>query len=218
MTLSTVLPFVSLYITMTAMMSSPHRCEGFALSGISSATITTTMPKTSDSALFIFGRKSGRSTQKQKGMDSTSTTITSDTPKVQLKIIPSSSVVAKKPPANRDIDKILDTVSFLPEGVTQPKVVSSSSLITEVEVVAAHKAWGEGLVTFAKAYEERGYNEAKKVAQRVLNAAYGYAKGIPVLFKPTLASGNQTLHLLTLWVVIPSTPTMLALLFGDGVR
>ncbi len=38
MTLSTVLPFVSLYIMMMAMMSSPHRCEGFALSGISSAT------------------------------------------------------------------------------------------------------------------------------------------------------------------------------------
>jgi hypothetical protein len=178
-----------LYITMMTMMSSPHRCEGFALSGIS--TTVTTVPKISNSALFIFGRKSGRGTQKQKGKDSTPT-VTTDTPKVQLKIIPSSSVASKKPPAIRDIDKIFDTVSFLPEGVTQPKVVSSSSLITEAEVLAAHKAWGEGLVTIAKTYEERGYDEAKKVAQSVLNVAYGYAKGIPVLFKPTLASGNQT--------------------------
>jgi hypothetical protein len=32
----------------------------------------------------------------------------------------------------------------------------------------------------------------KTVSQQVLDAAYDYAKGIPVLFKPTLASGEQT--------------------------
>jgi len=79
--------------------------------------------------------------------------------------------------------------------VANPKVVSSSSLITEEEVLAAHKAWGDGLCLISKTYEEKGYNEAKKVAQQVLDAAYGYAKGIPVLFKPTLASGEQTFRL-----------------------
>jgi hypothetical protein len=79
--------------------------------------------------------------------------------------------------------------------VANPKVVSSSSIITEEEVLAAHKAWGDGLCLISKTDEEKGYAEAKKVAQQVLDAAYGYAKGIPVLFKPTLASGEQTFRL-----------------------
>jgi hypothetical protein len=79
--------------------------------------------------------------------------------------------------------------------VASPKVVSGSSIITEEEVLAAHKAWGDGLCLISKTYEEKGYAEAKKVAQQVLDAAYGYAKGIPVLFKPTLASGEQTFRL-----------------------
>ena len=41
---------------------------------------------------------------------------------------------------------------------------SSSSLITEAEVIAAHKAWGDGLCLIAKTYEDKGYEEAKKVA------------------------------------------------------
>ena len=86
-------------------------------------------------------------------------------------------------------------VDALPQGIAPPKVVSSSSVITEEEVLEAHKAWGNGLAAISKAYEERGYDYAKEVAQNVLDAAYGYAKGIPVLFKPTLASGKQTFRL-----------------------
>lgn len=84
----------------------------------------------------------------------------------------------------------MDANSYKPTLTT-----SSASLITEAEVIAAHKAWGEGLCLIAKTYEDKGYEEAKKVAQEVLDAAYGYAKGIPVLFKPTLASGKQTFRL-----------------------
>jgi len=72
---------------------------------------------------------------------------------------------------------------------------SSISIITEKEVIAAQKAWGEGLCLISKAYEEKGYEEAKEIAQSVLDGAYGYAKGIPVLFKPTLASGKQTFRM-----------------------
>ncbi len=76
-----------------------------------------------------------------------------------------------------------------------PLTASSAFLITHDEVLAAHKAWGDGLCLIATTYDEKGFEAAKDVAQTVLDAAYGYTKGIPVLFKPTLASGTQTFRL-----------------------
>ena len=63
--------------------------------------------------------------------------------------------------------------------------------ITEIELADARKAWGDGLIAIAKAYEADGITKARVVAEGVLDAAYGYDSG-PVLFKPTLASGEQT--------------------------
>jgi hypothetical protein len=74
-------------------------------------------------------------------------------------------------------------------------IISSNSIITEGEVINAQKTWGDGLILISKTYDEKGYEEAKKIAQDVLNSAYGYAKGVSVLFKPTLASGKQTFRL-----------------------
>ena len=63
--------------------------------------------------------------------------------------------------------------------------------ITTDELVAARNAWGEGLIAISKAFEEGGIDAARPVAEDVLDAAYGYNLG-SVLFKPTLASGDQT--------------------------
>lgn len=63
--------------------------------------------------------------------------------------------------------------------------------ITEAELAAARTNWGDGLIAIAKAYEAGGIDQARAVAENVLDAAYGYTLG-PVLFKPTLASGAQT--------------------------
>ena len=63
--------------------------------------------------------------------------------------------------------------------------------ITETELADARKAWGDALIAISKAYEADGIAEARAVAEGVLDAAYGYNLG-PVLFKPTLASGEQT--------------------------
>ncbi|MCY3984273.1 MAG: phosphoribosyl-AMP cyclohydrolase [Roseovarius sp.] len=63
--------------------------------------------------------------------------------------------------------------------------------ITETELANARKAWGDALIAIAKAYETDGIAKARKVAEGVLDAAYGYDFG-PVLFKPTLASGEHT--------------------------
>jgi len=63
--------------------------------------------------------------------------------------------------------------------------------ITETDLANARQAWGDALVAIAKAYEADGIDGARPVAEGVLDVAYGYNLG-PVLFKPTLASGEQT--------------------------
>lgn len=63
--------------------------------------------------------------------------------------------------------------------------------VTESEVLAAQKAWGEALVRIAKDFDEGGHAKAKATAAAVIDAAYGYQGG-PVLFKPTLTTEPQT--------------------------
>ena len=63
--------------------------------------------------------------------------------------------------------------------------------INETELAQAREAWGDALIAIAKAYEAEGIDGARAVAESVLDAAYGYNLG-PVLFKPTLASGEKT--------------------------
>lgn len=63
--------------------------------------------------------------------------------------------------------------------------------ITETELNQARTAVGDALIATSKAYETGGIDEARALANDVLDAAYEYNLG-PVLFKPTLASGEQT--------------------------
>jgi len=63
--------------------------------------------------------------------------------------------------------------------------------ISKQDLLAARTAWGEGLVAISRAYEDSGIDQARSVASKVLDAAYGYDLG-PVLFKPTLSGGEQT--------------------------
>lgn len=63
--------------------------------------------------------------------------------------------------------------------------------ITEADITAALTAWGEGKVAISKAFEDGGVEAARVVASAHLDANYGYDLG-PVLFKPTMASGEQT--------------------------
>ena len=63
--------------------------------------------------------------------------------------------------------------------------------ITEAEVMAAQKAWGDALIKISDDFASGGIVKAKATASAVLDAAYGYNMG-PVLFKPTLSSSPQT--------------------------
>lgn len=67
----------------------------------------------------------------------------------------------------------------------------NSKPITEAELAAAQQAWGKALIAISESYANGGREQAEKKARAVLDAAYGYNFG-PVLFKPTLASGEQT--------------------------
>ncbi|WBY15626.1 phosphoribosyl-AMP cyclohydrolase [Erythrobacteraceae bacterium WH01K] len=60
--------------------------------------------------------------------------------------------------------------------------------ITEQEVVAAQKAWGEGIVNIGKVYSAGG--DYEKAAADHISEFYAYDQSL-VLFKPTLASIEQ---------------------------
>jgi hypothetical protein len=66
-----------------------------------------------------------------------------------------------------------------------------STAITEAEVLAAQRAWGDALVAIATAHEREGAAAARRLAEQVIDTAYGYQFGA-VLFKPTLTVAPQT--------------------------
>ena len=82
---------------------------------------------------------------------------------------------------------------------TTGSVVAPSSLktplvnraITESEVLAAERAWGDALVAISTTYDTKGIEAARALAEKVIDTAYAYQFG-PVLFKPTLAVAPQT--------------------------
>jgi hypothetical protein len=79
--------------------------------------------------------------------------------------------------------------AWAPLAAAKPPVANFA--VTEAEVLAAQKAWGDALVQISKDYEAGGRDKATATATAVLDAAYGYKHG-PVLFKPTLTVAPQT--------------------------
>ena len=65
------------------------------------------------------------------------------------------------------------------------------STITDQELTEARSIWGDALIAISKAYDDSGIESARSAAEEAIDAAYGYDFS-PVLFKPTMASGEQT--------------------------
>lgn len=63
--------------------------------------------------------------------------------------------------------------------------------ITETELAYTRKNWSIALIALSNIYEESGIEAATELARKSIDIFYGYDLG-PVLFKPTLASGEQT--------------------------
>jgi hypothetical protein len=92
-------------------------------------------------------------------------------------------VIAKTPILNSDKSSGAVSIVKVPTKATKS--------ISESEVVAAQKAWGEALVSISTTYEQKGITAAKSLAEKTIDSAYGYQFG-PVLFKPTLTVSPQT--------------------------
>jgi len=63
--------------------------------------------------------------------------------------------------------------------------------ISEPEVTAAQQAWCKALTDISATHDSAGQPAAKALAEKVIDAAYGYQLGA-VLFKPTLTVNPQT--------------------------
>ncbi len=79
----------------------------------------------------------------------------------------------------------------VPAGAASAQAVVVNQAISETEVLAAQKAWCGALVSISGAYAAQGMPAAKALAEKVIDAAYGYQMGV-VLFKPTLTVAPQT--------------------------
>ena len=73
--------------------------------------------------------------------------------------------------------------------VAKPVVVDRA--ISEQETLAAQQTWCKALVDISTTHERDGQAAAKALAEKVIDAAYGYQLGV-VLFKPTLTVNPQT--------------------------
>ena len=73
----------------------------------------------------------------------------------------------------------------------QAQVTTVNRAISEPEVQAAQQAWCKALVEISTAHTNHGQAAAKALAEKVIDAAYGYQMGA-VLFKPTLTVNPQT--------------------------
>ncbi|MCC5826178.1 phosphoribosyl-AMP cyclohydrolase [Alkalimonas sp.] len=85
----------------------------------------------------------------------------------------------------------LVSIAVLSMASSQVLAAVVNNNITEAEVEQAQQAWGKALIAISSAYSSGGREQAEQKARQVLDAAYGYGQGA-VLFKPTLASGEQT--------------------------
>ena len=65
------------------------------------------------------------------------------------------------------------------------------SEITETELANARIDWGDALIAISITFDTEGIEAATEIANRALDAVYDYEFG-PVLFKPTMASGEHT--------------------------
>lgn len=74
-------------------------------------------------------------------------------------------------------------------GIASATVVNQG--ISEAEVLAAQNSWCQALVQISQTHATQGQAAAKALAERVIDAAYGYQMGA-VLFKPTLTVAPQT--------------------------
>jgi hypothetical protein len=81
--------------------------------------------------------------------------------------------------------------ALLPAAAATAQTTVVNQAVTEAEVLGAQKAWCGALVEISRVDDTQGQPAAKALAEKVIDAAYGYQMGA-VLFKPTLTVAPQT--------------------------
>ena len=79
--------------------------------------------------------------------------------------------------------------SFAKSNSSYVEVVNNNITVEEVKI--AIEGWGAALVAISTEHETNGSEASRALAEKVVDSAYGYNMGA-VLFKPTLAFGEQT--------------------------
>lgn len=93
------------------------------------------------------------------------------------------------------LNNMISSLAFaLVAGHASAQGVVVNQAITEQEVVVAQQGWCKALVDISTVYEKEGQAAAKNLAEKVIDAAYGYQMGA-VLFKPTLTVNPQTFRI-----------------------
>ena len=85
----------------------------------------------------------------------------------------------------------LSVIALSASMTAQAQVAMVNKAINEPEVLSAQQAWCKALVDISAAHTSSGQPAAKALAEKVIDAAYGYQLGA-VLFKPTLTVNPQT--------------------------
>jgi hypothetical protein len=114
-------------------------------------------------------------------------------PFVCLCVLASASVLTIAQPAGANPAEPSKAIATSPVSAmpANRKAVVVNTNVTEAEVLAAQKAWGDALVAISTTHEQKGQAAAKALAEKVIDEAYGYQMGV-VLFKPTLTVAPQT--------------------------
>jgi hypothetical protein len=105
-----------------------------------------------------------------------------------------NSVTAKIGVVPRENRQVAENAKPVSRMLADTMVYSASS-ITEAEVIAAQSGWCAALLSIRATHVKEGHKGSTPLAQAILDAAYGYSLGVPVLFKPTLAYGDTTFRL-----------------------
>lgn len=82
----------------------------------------------------------------------------------------------------------LTKFAFIASTILATSAAQAGNAITKEDVIAAQKAWGDGIVAIGDVYQEKGDYTAR--AKQHIESLYAYGKS-DVLFKPTLASDDQ---------------------------
>lgn len=91
--------------------------------------------------------------------------------------------------------KVINYIGLCALALAANQAVANSVVVNQglaqEEVLQAQQGWCSALVDISSTHKKDGQLAAKGLAERVIDAAYGYQMGV-VLFKPTLTVAPQT--------------------------